>query len=580
MRRLFLIVALTAATLALPPLPHAAACSCAAVDVREQLPEVDGAFVGTLLSHDEPQPVNGLVSSETLVAYRFEVERVVKGPLPSSGTIEVWASWSGASCGIEIPPGQRTGLLLRRDGDRWISGLCRQVDPDVLIRAGQPLPPPPGQAPPAVVVGTTHGPGRILSLDGLGRVVGYGPGDGTVTDVAFCPGGTKLAEAYATPGRHVYHRAGVAVRSTADLAIAWERFLMADEQRYLAVADVACRGRGDGPGDVLALVVEDFHTETETRHEAEILAFSPTGAPRRLWRGAATHGTFTPDGRAAYVNAGPDGRTLVQIDLTGPAESPARTVVELPAGMGPMAIAPTGRHLAGVTTHESGVAGSPPSQAVLVDLAVAPPRVIEAELGPLGRYTAPLWITPDRILFAPNWNDHPVRIFDLTLREVGSWSGWGASHVTVVGDHLVGLSGPKVVTAPVATGPPSEWADLESGVPGMITRFPDGALIGQPGRPSSPATTQPAAGSTTTERPPPTTMPTPPDGSEGAPEPSSTTAAPPDPAEPTAGDMVVVLPARSSGRSSGRPLLAGGAGAALLAAGLAGFIRRRVPKST
>lgn len=90
-------------------------------DVRERLPESDGAFVGTFLTRDDPQPVNGLGSSATQVPYRYQVERVVKGDLPSSGTIEVWSAASGASCGLETPGGQRAGLLLEREGDRWTS---------------------------------------------------------------------------------------------------------------------------------------------------------------------------------------------------------------------------------------------------------------------------------------------------------------------------------------------------------------------------------------------------------------------------------------------------------------------------
>jgi hypothetical protein len=197
-RRLVLVLLLTAAALVAPSLPHAKACSCAPYDVRERLSETAGAFVGTLLSRDEPQPVGDTFSSATLVRYIYAVERPVKGDIPSP-TIEVWSAWSGASCGLETPVGQRAGLLLRHDDGRWLASLCEQANPDVLIRAGQPLPPPPGKAPPAVLVGTTHGPGRMVSLDGRGRVIAFGGGDGIVTDIAFCPGGARVAEAYSPP---------------------------------------------------------------------------------------------------------------------------------------------------------------------------------------------------------------------------------------------------------------------------------------------------------------------------------------------------------------------------------------------
>jgi hypothetical protein len=532
-------------------------------DVRERLPESDGAFVGTFLARNDPPPVNGLVSSATQVPYRYQVERVVKGDLPSSGIIEVWSSASGASCGLETLGGERAGLLLEREGDRWTSNLCSQADPDALLRAGQPLPPPPGKAPPAVLVGTTHGPGRMLSLDGLGRVVAYGPGAGTVTDFAFCPGAAWLAEAYTAPGEHSYYRPGVAIRSTTDLAVAWERFLATDEQRYAALADVACLQQGPDTAEVLALVIEDTYTDTRTRHDGRILAFGRDGAPRLLWQGEAADGTFSVDGRMVFVNGGTDGRDLLHVDLTDPAHPKVQTLLQLPAGTGPLAIAPGGRHLAGATSHRSwtGAGSPPPTKAVVVDLAASPPAVTEADLGPYGRYTTALWSSPDQIVFTPGWNDQPVRLFDPTLEDAGSWPGWGASHVAVVGERLVGLAGPKVISAPVATGPASEWADLESGVPGTIAAFPGGAGIGTAGPPST-TTSAPRTPKTAAERP------------------SSTTTVPVAAPEPGPGDDVVAMPENAGGGGTGgRPILAGGAGAALLAAGAAGLIRRRrMPK--
>ena len=276
-----------------------------------------------------------------------------------------------------------------------------------------------------------------------------------------------------------------------------------------------------------------------------------------------------------YVNGGADGRELMHVDLTDLVHPQVRTLLQLPAGTGPLAIAPGGRHLAGATSHRSwtGAGSPPPTTAVVVDLAATPPTLTQAELGPYGRYTTALWSAPDRIVFTPSWNDQPVRLFDATLNDVGSWPGWGASHVAVVGDRLVGLAGPKVVTAPVATGPASQWADLESGVPGAIAAFPGGAPID--GSAESPTTTsaaplapRPDAGRPSTT----TTLPAP-----GDPPP---TTVPTVAADPAPGDDVVALPENGGGGGTGgRPILAGGAGAALLAAGAAGLIRRRrIPK--
>ncbi|HKY77123.1 MAG TPA: hypothetical protein VJS45_13335, partial [Acidimicrobiia bacterium] len=282
-----------------------------------------------------------------------------------------------------------------------------------------------------------------------------------------------------------------------------------------------------------------------------------------LWQGEATTGTFAADGRAVYLNGGNDGRALQIVELGDPDGPSARTLGQVPAGTGALTISPDGRRLAGVTTHEywSGADTPPPSTAIVVDLSTAPAGVTEAGLASsYGQYGSALWAGPDRILFAPRWSGSPVRLFDRTLRETGHWDGWSASSATVVGDTLVGLDGPKVATAPVATGPAAAWADLESGVPGAIAAFPGGAAIGSAGRPTTTTTTAPAkaGGGTSTSTS------------------TSATSLPPASPDGTASGEFVALPApNTGGGTSGRPLLAGGAGAGLLAAGLAGLIRRR-----
>ena len=570
-RRILLVLLLAAAALVAPSLPHAKACSCATYDVRERLPEVAGAFVGRLLSRDDPQPTGDVFSSATLVRYRFQVERAVKGDIPS-GIIEVWSSASGASCGLETPMGERTGLLLRHEDGQWRSSLCEQADPDVLIRAGQPLPPPSGEAPPAVLVGTTHGPGRMVSLDGLGRVIAYGNGDGVATDIAFCPGAGRVAEVYSPPhGGPSPSGPGIAVRTSDGLEVIWERLLGGDGgPDGASIADVDCLDR-DG-GTVLVLAVRHNYSETQTTHRALVLSYSRQGEADVLWQGEATTGVFSADGRAAYLNGGNDGRDLQVVELADPAGPSARAVGRLPAGTGALTISPGGRHLAGVTTHEfwSGASTPPPSAAVMVDLSTTPPTVTEAPLASsYGQYGEALWVGADRVLFAPRWSGHPVRLFDRALRETGHWDGWAASTAAVVGDTLVGLDGPKVVTAPAASGPTTAWADLESGIPGAIAAFPGGAAIGRAGRTTTTTTSAPAKSAgesgTTTSAPTPTTT-----SATGDP-----TDPPPAPDGAATGD-VLALPAPSSGAgTSGRPLLAGGAGAGLLAAGLAGLIRRR-----
>jgi len=115
------------------------ACSCAALDPRKALRQADAAFIGALVSRDEPQPsATGVVNGGQVVAHRFTVERSVKGGL--GPTVTVFSSASGAACGLEVRPGHRTGLFLHLDNQgQWLSGLCSQVEPGRLLEADRPF---------------------------------------------------------------------------------------------------------------------------------------------------------------------------------------------------------------------------------------------------------------------------------------------------------------------------------------------------------------------------------------------------------------------------------------------------------
>ena len=137
--RLFLVV-LLAGGVVVSAGEAALACSCAVGDPASRLAESDAAFVGRLISSAEPVPDSeGNISTADPVAWVFEVEEAVKGDLETPLT--VMSPWSGASCGFEVRIGERIGVLLREDGG-WRSGLCSQLDADVLLRAAAPLPTP------------------------------------------------------------------------------------------------------------------------------------------------------------------------------------------------------------------------------------------------------------------------------------------------------------------------------------------------------------------------------------------------------------------------------------------------------
>ena len=111
----------TLAALALLSLAFAAdayACTCRGVDLERDLPNADGAMIGTVLERH---------TTATSRVYLFRVEQVYKGDLDNR--LEVVSERDGAACGLELATGQRVGLLLDRRGGAWRSGLCSQVDP-------------------------------------------------------------------------------------------------------------------------------------------------------------------------------------------------------------------------------------------------------------------------------------------------------------------------------------------------------------------------------------------------------------------------------------------------------------------
>lgn len=96
----------------------ALACTCAPVDLQRDLPNADGAIIGTVLERRE---------SGDDVTYLFRVEQVYKGDI--DGRIEVVTNAQSATCGLDLAIGARAGLLLERQSGEWRSGLCSQVDP-------------------------------------------------------------------------------------------------------------------------------------------------------------------------------------------------------------------------------------------------------------------------------------------------------------------------------------------------------------------------------------------------------------------------------------------------------------------
>lgn len=109
------------------------ACSCQAdIPIEKWLAESDAAFVGVYTGSDAPPAGGPLVNPNREVVNHFQVERGVKGNFGDE--VDVSSSGSGASCGLELTAGDRTGLMLRRDdAGGWTSSLCGQLGAEELL---------------------------------------------------------------------------------------------------------------------------------------------------------------------------------------------------------------------------------------------------------------------------------------------------------------------------------------------------------------------------------------------------------------------------------------------------------------
>jgi len=131
--RTIVVSALLVGTFSLGTRP-AWACSCVPLNARQTLAETDGAFIGELVTREDPVPVGGVVGPGTSV-FTFHVSRAFKGDVGE--VIQVESESQGEACGLEVTQGDRIGLFLMRLENRWTSNLCLQVEPGVLAAAAK-----------------------------------------------------------------------------------------------------------------------------------------------------------------------------------------------------------------------------------------------------------------------------------------------------------------------------------------------------------------------------------------------------------------------------------------------------------
>jgi hypothetical protein len=411
-------------------LESAQACTCGRLDVRETLSRADAAFIG-ILTGRRPAPPSPPFSSEV---FTFRVDDVVKGSL--RGSVEVWSA--STSCRLEIGVGERIGLFLSRDGNRWTSLRCWQVSPGAL-REAERRPAPDGRGPVRFLVGGGFGDARLLGLDARGRTLGYGSGGGATKLLSVCPRGGRAVEIVdALPER-------VALRDVRTLSVIREVPLPAGN----VAADVYCRDAG--ARDVYVFARRPAGASSVIFHLRD-------GAIRESYLGSAQSTVFR--GNSVYLSEGVEGREIVRLDLTSGAR---RLLATAPLGMKSLALSPRGTRLAGVHSE-----GSQRAANRLVVLRLDRPgsgRSVALTSFPWLQ-TELIWLDEKRVaVFLARWAG---TVFDHRLRRLSRLKRWWAADTEVVSGVAYGVVLP-------ATPSGQAWlqgARLPNGVTRRLRSFP------------------------------------------------------------------------------------------------------------
>lgn len=400
----------------------AKACSCALGDPRDALKASDGAFIGTLVSKtpDPADPEYGAV-------YTFSVEETFKGDLGES--VEVYSASDGASCGLEVPIGGRTGLFLTLADGRWLSSLCQQIAPDDLRAAAEPLPEPDGSGPISMLVSGSYGEAGIVALDAQGRTLGYGEREPDSGPLHVCTGSQRFLEIYGG-----FRKPELAVRDTASLEVVREIDLPLGDWPYRHLNPVAMTC-ADERADVIYLAALRYGGNEQD------FVFKITGNDvQRIYRGKV--GDFHFEGTDLYLTEGGRGRFLVRLDLAAPERDGLATV---PDGSTQPRVSPNGKW---VTLR----AGGDRMKLVVVNTETGNVR---SKLMAEGKAGEALWLSNRRIAFLPGGYDNSrIEIYTRRLERVQTVEGvWYTNSNFLDDDVAYGMGWGVLYRASLPGGP-------------------------------------------------------------------------------------------------------------------------------
>ena len=448
MRRLLVLVLVASATLLVTG-RSALGCSCAQGDPRTALARSDAAFVGRLETKESPTPSpEGFYNSGQPVTYTFAVERSVKGELGKR--VDVESAAYGASCGLEVRVGERTGLFLYRDDGQWKSGLCSQIEPEALIEAAKPLPAPTSKGPVSFVVGGRYGPVTAFAVDRKAKTVAYGNGtdwDAT-THVSVCPGSLAMVEwGYRPGGTNV---PVLAVRR-------FDRFEDAEMHRLpeLRIGEpdgnqlmaISCTAE---QGNEVLVAVSDYQGDRAAVSRGRIIRIRE-GSLRTLYSGPVQMAAFSASGDKAYITGGRGGEDVMVVDLSS---GRARRIAKIARGSEGFSLSPGELRLGATMILDPQRPRT--FRITVVDMSSTPATVRNIVLEESDPYGVTRWANDATVLFVPHSGGGTgrVQVFDHMLRRKGSFTGWDSSDSVVVDKTLYGIGwGGKLLTASLPNGP-------------------------------------------------------------------------------------------------------------------------------
>jgi hypothetical protein len=424
-RPLALVVAAALALAVAVGADSARACTCADEDERDRLENGEIAVLGTVLERRERHSQELSLTGEPLAAaydYRLRVRRGAGARFGAHATVRVPEDGCGPG---PAEVGDRLAAFVRRRSYGWLSSGCNVVDPAELERALRPYPRALGRGRLALLAGGSFGTARTLALTARGRILGYGFGEGEVSQISVCPGGGRAAE-LVEDGRRLL----VAVRDLRSLRLDWTAALpMRSPEVYPGGASVRC-------ADSAATVVHAAALEN-LRHSRDdptrIFSVSAGGA-RQIASVARGYGAVLGP-EAAYLTRS---RRLIAVELD---DGRLRRLARLRFA-DVMAISPDGRWLA---FHDG-------ERLRLLDPVRGEQRSTRIRYG-----GAIGWLAPDRLLFRRGGE---ARVYDTELTLHRRYPFYRLLFEEHLGGRLFGLDRFRLRSLDLATGRRRTLADL------------------------------------------------------------------------------------------------------------------------